>query len=123
MLKLYTATVRGGTLVLPEEADLGESRDGDAVRVAVEVPDRPDRAGPALAATRPSLAAAWGTRVDDADLPGDEPAAGPPVPLSPGEAEAYRRFQQTGDMSGFERLEAAGRPAGCEECEPAGTPA
>ena len=54
MLKMFTATIRNGALVLPDGADLGLSEEGDEVQVAVEVADAFDRAGLLFAASRPS---------------------------------------------------------------------
>jgi hypothetical protein len=42
VLKMFTATIRDGALVLPEGADLGLSEEGDEVQVAVEVAESPD---------------------------------------------------------------------------------
>ena len=96
MLKLFTATIKDGTLVLPAGADLGRSRDGDEVQVAVEVADALDRAGAVYMATRPSQ---FGAR--DVRSKSGQATVGQ---LSPEEAAAVRIFEETGDAGPLEAL-------------------
>ena len=85
MLKMYTATIRDGALVLPEGADLGLSREGERVQVAVEVADALDKAGLAFAATRPGMfREQYGDRPELAGLPR---APRPPVEVAAWPAE------------------------------------
>ena len=92
MLKMFNATIRDGALVLPDGADLGLSRDGDQVQVAVEVDDEIDRAGVLYAATRPSQFRTM-FRGDSAT---EEPGASPErEELWPEETAAHLRSPRT----------------------------
>ena len=101
---MFTATIRDGALVLPEGADLGLSREGEQVQVAVEVADALDQAGLVFAATRPSLFQAnhedqpeptvlpreSSARISVADWPAEQTAGLRSPRNAPGEADAVR---------------------------------